>query len=515
MLTGRTPFEAEDLLTLLRMKVEQTAPNLSETETGREFPQELESLVAKMLEKDPAARYQTMKEMLNILSEIKVDRSKEEQDLPRSSGTTPEKTSIIPGLVVFLFILAFTSFAYFNIPKQEEVLPVAPPTEVQILNERMNAMRIRCQRVSNPNREEHPAEKWYQILKDQPISSEDFKTLSIFLSNIAESKREDKNYEMDHTRLILQERHITGEDLAVLQENDISALDLTKCTFDNTIFDVLPLLPKLEILLLEGTSINNEQLKTLWKLKMLEELNLSNCDKISAPGFEEIEKSPRLKVIWLSRTANTKDVTRDENHPNQKIGFEVMKRLAASKSLEKIHAANTSTDDRSIEALLSSPARVKKHFLEFNLSSCRNITGRTMQLIAEKDPTIEGLAIAHTSIEAGDLEYLGKMTNLKYLNVMGIDIDSKSLKIIGGLAKLKSLYINDLIGTDSDLNYLYKFKDPEAIFIFNATGISSAAFKEMEKHYHAKNKNFRLVSPLSERGKEIEDVGRILENMPF
>jgi len=69
MLTGRPLFEDEEMVIILGMHLKMTPDTLADA-TGREFPEELESLVAALLRKQPAER-PTASEALEVLRRIR------------------------------------------------------------------------------------------------------------------------------------------------------------------------------------------------------------------------------------------------------------------------------------------------------------------------------------------------------------------------------------------------------------------------------------------------------------
>ena len=65
MLTGRPPFESDNVYELLQAHVRTPPPTLAEATSDREFPPALEQLVAKMLEKSPDKRPQSLTEVID------------------------------------------------------------------------------------------------------------------------------------------------------------------------------------------------------------------------------------------------------------------------------------------------------------------------------------------------------------------------------------------------------------------------------------------------------------------
>jgi serine/threonine protein kinase len=68
-LTGSVPFQGRNTLETFMMHLSKNAPTLK-SRSGREFAQPLEAALAKMLEKDPADRYQSMEQVKHDLQRI-------------------------------------------------------------------------------------------------------------------------------------------------------------------------------------------------------------------------------------------------------------------------------------------------------------------------------------------------------------------------------------------------------------------------------------------------------------
>lgn len=79
LLTGRPPFSGETALNTLYMHVNEQAPKLCDIDE-QVFPEKLERIVAKCLDKDPNKRFQSTVEIANALA----------------PDTTPETTGLLP-----------------------------------------------------------------------------------------------------------------------------------------------------------------------------------------------------------------------------------------------------------------------------------------------------------------------------------------------------------------------------------------------------------------------------------
>lgn len=74
-LTGKRPFSAKDLVSLMYLHVNDEPPKLSDIEPSLQFPVELENLVSSTLAKDPAQRPPNVEALLAKLSSILEDCS--------------------------------------------------------------------------------------------------------------------------------------------------------------------------------------------------------------------------------------------------------------------------------------------------------------------------------------------------------------------------------------------------------------------------------------------------------
>jgi serine/threonine-protein kinase len=86
-LTGSTPFTGKSSLVTMMLHQNQTAPTLREGSLGQKFPEALETIVAKMLAKDPDARYSSCMAIAQDLEYLK--RGETSKIRP---GTEPAKT---------------------------------------------------------------------------------------------------------------------------------------------------------------------------------------------------------------------------------------------------------------------------------------------------------------------------------------------------------------------------------------------------------------------------------------
>ena len=68
-LSGKSMFEADDILQLMYKQVTEMPSSFASL--GVSLPTEIEQIVFKAIEKDPANRYQSMRELMAVLSQFK------------------------------------------------------------------------------------------------------------------------------------------------------------------------------------------------------------------------------------------------------------------------------------------------------------------------------------------------------------------------------------------------------------------------------------------------------------
>lgn len=104
-LTGLLPFKCDTALETISKHAHEPAPALVDSDCGRSFSPELESLVARCLEKSPTDRFQSMNELIEAIREV--DRGRLERAVPEvterpqtAAGNTKFKPMAITGGII-------------------------------------------------------------------------------------------------------------------------------------------------------------------------------------------------------------------------------------------------------------------------------------------------------------------------------------------------------------------------------------------------------------------------------
>jgi len=85
-LTGSTPFYGDTALEIINKQTREKAPRLSDIAPEIEFPERLEEIVAKCLEKNPDERYRTMTDLRNALHAVASTQAGEPESLEEESS---------------------------------------------------------------------------------------------------------------------------------------------------------------------------------------------------------------------------------------------------------------------------------------------------------------------------------------------------------------------------------------------------------------------------------------------
>jgi serine/threonine-protein kinase len=94
MLTGRLPFEADDLTLLAEMH--STTPPPSPLEFVPDLPGPLEQIVLKVLSKEPSARYRTADQLGRVLTTFFEDSGHPVEHARYPSALTPQEVDAVP-----------------------------------------------------------------------------------------------------------------------------------------------------------------------------------------------------------------------------------------------------------------------------------------------------------------------------------------------------------------------------------------------------------------------------------
>ena len=466
MLTGNPPFEGNDVLEVLRQHAETMAPDLKNN-CNQFIPDELDRLVAAMLEKDRKSRPQQMKEVLHSLRDIqnqvlekeKTDRLKAllpEKQKEEAAQRKPLPTFAKIWVIVLIAILMF-SFVGFISKKfgfQPSVSDSGKPLDKYVVPLRMNQAKEDDQEIftiETGKLLEGPRGLMAMSSKSDSLDDDELKRLTM--------------YGRDLKAINLSHSGITGSGLKHLRQLDVRILDLAKTQLSTVGYENLSKLVNLQRLSLLGCPVTDDQLKLLSNLDKLEYLDLSGCDQITDEAFKTLAAFPSLRILHVAKTP---------------ISDRALANLASSKTLDDLDFSGTDISDRGIEYLGTG----KLHSLD--LDGCKNISNRTLELIPRKFPHLRRLMISYTAIGPDKLDQVQKIPGLTTLDIKGYPVSSKMWKAIKEMKNIGYLYLQDDSISDADLPNLYDHEKLLDLFIYGGDGLTTDGLDKLRKHLRPK-----------------------------
>jgi predicted Ser/Thr protein kinase len=382
VLTGAPPFAGETSLSTMMMHQSEKPLSLKEASLGRDFPQEIETLVASMLEKDPNNRIQSLLDVAQILIGIQKGLvSGSILNKPVSVPLSAEKikaankeASHVPkylGYVICALLLGvFGMLALIYVNQQA---PSPPQIEIA---------------------PDLPREKWCKISQDGRYKIFNFpKDYSI--GHLSIEKRDDIRLPARGEVKVPVDAKLSfvpnssflahPQFLRNFGPYDVSIIDFREAGItDNNQYKITP-----------RVSMTDDELLYCNHLKGLQGLGLKNVN-ITDVGLEYIKDLP-LKQLNVDGT----DVT-----------GKGLKKMRCLKNLIFLRACHLTEGDEILKALAGSTS-------------------------------IQDLAVTGSDVGDDDLKYLTTMPNLTELNIgYNMRITDKGLKYIAQLKKLQVISID-------------------------------------------------------------------------
>lgn len=364
-LTGNPPHYGSSTLETLMKHQSETPPSMTNS-SPFELPPELDSIVVKLLAKNPNDRFASMADVSTALSAVDFGKSESSKPIREEIENSSNKAIWIVALVVVGLVatgtLLFISESDSKIDKPDETpkvsVPKTKPTQVTTepkLSE--SDIRLSEKLRADPQIRELTIEfgitdRGLEALKTvSNIRQLDFTKCSNisangFKANVSHLKRMDD--------LILCKSSASDDWLpAVLQMKKLRSLNLSKTQITDAGLRLLTKVQSLKNLDLMDVEITNDGLDSVRQLKNLTRLNVKETP-IDDAGIKKLGGLKKLEFLAL-RTA--------------KIDGECFDTIANMKSLEIIICSHTNITDNSLELLLK-----KKNWKKVDISECRHLS---------------------------------------------------------------------------------------------------------------------------------------------
>lgn len=260
VLTGTQVFDGENAIAILKQQAERLPPSLQDTNPDYEYSDELERLVADLLEKNPAKRIQSMSALSKRICSL------------QTMSTADPQISDPPAL-------ASENDALVRYASASEAVSRTKKTAPLILGG--GVVLILC------------AVTWFAF---DSIMSES--------ENIEEMQYRLTNHDFADARWTVASGTIHGRNTRILKQCTEQNLRIADENFSDEDIPGLYALP-ITCLDLSGTKVSNEGLRNLQRLKRLRGLILARCKNINDDGMALIAGFPNLRVLAVRDTAIT------------------------------------------------------------------------------------------------------------------------------------------------------------------------------------------------------------------
>ncbi|MBS1955637.1 MAG: protein kinase [Cyanobacteria bacterium SZAS-4] len=423
-LSGLPPHVGETTLSTILKHQNDKAPSLREASLGRDFPADLEEVVAKSLSKNPEDRYQSMSEFSAALSSV--IRTMDSGSLvkkpivssasgktinasaPKEAKQIKVKESLVTAVLVATSVglLAYVMWGKFAAP----------------LNTMQTSQKGPSIQLEHPTHLSQPAASEPTALPNLPEEKPANPDAASLLPDVSTSDPLNNEYDQeiadhyrdhpDESELRLKNFHISAAGLKTLSKfKSLRKMNLTDATFNDLTpewakFSKLPL----AIFSATNTKLSDKGLLTITKIPSLRDLNLGNCPDLTDESMKDI---PHLKL------------------------------------LNKIEAPYCKFTDKGL-ALMVQAENLENLNLEFN----RYIHGAPLVGLT-KLSRFDEIKIGGTAITDATLAPLGNCAHLRVLNVLHTKISDASVPTILKLKDhLRILTLDETDITDAGIKKL-------------------------------------------------------------
>ncbi len=385
VLTGAPPLEADTIIQTMFLQLHQMPASMSE-KSGSHFPDSVEYVVRKCLEKDPALRYQTMFDLKVDLFKVAVEQPIREQKYSALSKA-PKAIFKMKWLPILFAILAFVAASYTVFERRE----------MSVESERREAQALSTEQKFTSD---------LQSIGSEPLSGLDGEMFAT--QEIAQGKSvitfpglcaDDSalKYMQGNPNIVslgMRTNTITPQGFTHLKFPNLEILDVQETELCPELMTAIGNLPKLSFLNISKTRYSKSNLMLISKLKQLRSLNLSRSS-LSDDDCQIVAQMTGLQVLRMGLNPQITDK-----------GIAALKSL---KNLELLDLNNTAVTDKGLTALKSLP---KLNDLELYQTQISDDGVKTLSKIPLKK-----LLLSDTYIGSRSIQYLSKMTSLRCLEI--------------------------------------------------------------------------------------------------
>lgn len=429
-LTGAPPFIGDSALSTMLKHQSDSPLSLKEASLGEEFPQEIERIIEKALQKDPNDRYQTAKALAEDLIELEkmlagepvpafkaaLGSAAQKIEAKKETLTRMPNAFAILGFGALTFILGLgISYLVLNQKPQKELSKF--PVVLEFSPDERKAAASQ-----NPVPEAKPVKKFFSTKNGKYLEFRFPETESLGLIELKDGThypakglvkvRLGEPIGLRTSDFLLQNPEL----MEGFRSDDLSMLDFGGSRRLKTeIFPYLERLTDLVILNVSGTDFGDSELPLLKRMSKLRYLNLATTNITC----KALLKSPIMQNL------NCLDVTCTDD---AKLVAAAVYRLPRLKQL--VMAASLISDDDMPNLARSKSLKIL--CLAQNMVSEKGIA----RLVPLK--TLEWLDLSSTNVSSDVSKYAALMPSLRLLEMGDLFDQESRLKVVNYLAKHKT-----------------------------------------------------------------------------
>lgn len=423
ILTGTTPFVGANALSTMMQHMGETPPSLKEASMGKDFPPMLEQIIAKMLAKRAAERYQnlaqvaadlaalerTLADPVLLANTVLVDQQTKHNKQVKQINQSGVENGMVSVSRPFLYLTTALVVAisasvsslitvHLN-PKKTDDQPFATPVAAK----KRSYPDLKLIHIDE-------AKQFVKTLENKSSKSEEAKDTILKLLKV-----EDRSGKMQVRFIFVSELALR----AIARAKWIRHLDMTGSDIDNPNLIMLTRLPQLRHVTFTSSELDDIGAAAISKCTTVNDISASWCERLTDKAIPYFTIMPSLKKLEISGTTLTP----------LSIRF-----LADDERLEYLDLrAVTGVDDESFAPMVDSK------LLFLNVES--------------------------THIGDSAAKHFSKMRNLLSISVGGTNISARGIEVLLENKKLRTIMYTLTPYLQRRDIQLLKFKHPEVRFL--------------------------------------------------
>lgn len=397
VLTGAAPFTSQSVYELAHRHTTEKPMDIKEASMGRQYPDVITDAVYRMLEKDPAKRPSSMKEVKALLTRAVVVPSIQSVSTEATSGKKSDtlKTFFFGALsVVSVAVIGFVVYSAIYQPTD---------TEKYYLEK---THRSETQKHANPKTSTAPTALTAPTAPNASTAS------NVPLVPSAPPQ-------LTAQQIAAEKKRKEGDDMPMFMRqvgNNLSTIDISGYEIHDAAMEELHRDAFLKKLRISDTSIGNGGLKIIGELPYLENLNADHT-AITDDGLKYLEKLPlkelmigqnNLTAKSLKSVAKIRSLT-DLGLRENPIKDGDLKYLAPLKRIKYLHVDKTQITDDGVKTIVE----IFPELEEFHARNIDAVTGESLKHLA-KAQNLKRLTLSGSKVPAKDLrEFFATNQNVK------------------------------------------------------------------------------------------------------